>query len=170
MRCKFLAPVFALACVAPLVAFAASNPDASFYKSAAQSVIAEVQTGRLAQDKGSSQRVKDFGAMMVKDHSAAHDTLDALAKSKNIALPTDSSVGQMATKGMLAVLSGALFDQSYVKAQISAHRQTIALLKKEIDSGFDPDAQAFASATLPNVRSHLEAIKTLALELGILTE
>jgi putative membrane protein len=166
MHGKFLA----LACLTPLVAFAASNPDAAFYKSAAEGGIAEVQTGRLAQEKGSSQRVKDFGAMMVKDHSSANDTLQALAKSKNIALPTDSSVGQMATKAMLEMLPGALFDQSYVKGQISAHRQTIALLKKEIASGQDPDAQAFASATLPNVRSHLDAIKAVATEMGIVTQ
>jgi putative membrane protein len=160
----------ALVCLAPVIAFAASNPDASFYKSAAEGGIAEIQSGRLAQDKGNSPRVKNFGAMMIKDHSAANETLQALAKSKNIALPTDSSVAQMASKAMLQVLSGALFDQSYVKGQVSAHRQTIALPKKEIVSGQDPDARAFASATLPGVRSHLDAIKTIATEMGILTE
>ena len=167
MHSKFLA----LVCLAlPFVAFAASTPDASFFKSAAEGAIAEVQAGRLAQDKGNSQRVKDFGAMMIKDHSAANETLQTLAKSKNIALPTDSNVSQMAAKAVLEVLSGALFDQSYVKGQISAHRQTIALLKKEIASGQDPDAIAFASATLPSVRSHLDAIKTIATQMGLLTE
>ncbi len=167
MHSKFLA----LMCLAlPFAAFPASNPDAAFYKSAAEGGIAEIQAGRLAQDKGNSQRVKEFGAMMIKDHSAANETLQALAKSKNIALPADSSVAQMAAKAMLEVLSGALFDQSYVKGQISAHRQTIALLKKEISSGQDPDAIAFASATLPSVRSHLDAIKAVATQMGILTE
>jgi putative membrane protein len=59
---------FALMLSLPIVAFAASNPDASFYKHAAEGGIAEVDAGRLAQDKGNSQQVKDFGAMMVKDH------------------------------------------------------------------------------------------------------
>ena len=77
----------------PMVAFAQSNPDASFYKHAAEGGIAEVDAGRLAQDKGNSQQVKDFGAMMVKDHTAANEKLQALAASKNITLPTSASVG-----------------------------------------------------------------------------
>jgi putative membrane protein len=153
--------------VLPAAAFAASNPDASFYKHAAEGGIAEVEAGRMAQDKGNSQQVKDFGAMMVKDHSAANDKLQSIAASKNITLPTSSSVGQMAAKAKLDVLSGATFDKSYVKGQVAAHRETIALFRKEISSGQDADAKAFASATLPTVRSHLKAITAIAADLGV---
>ncbi len=55
----------------------------------------------------------------------------------------------MATKAKLEVLSGSTFDKSYIKSQISAHRDTIALLRKEISSGQDPDAKAFASEIYP---------------------
>jgi putative membrane protein len=154
----------------PMVAFAQSNPDASFYKHAAEGGIAEVDAGRLAQDKGNSQQVKDFGAMMVKDHTAANEKLQALAASKNITLPTSASVGQMAAKAKLDVLSGDTFDKSYVKGQISAHRQTVALFRKEISSGQDDDAKAFATATLPTVRAHLRAINAIAAGMGIKTK
>src|SRR5579864_7718895 len=163
------ATFFALALGVPLVAFAASNPDASFYKHAAEGGIAEVDVGHLAQDKGNSQQVKDFGAMMVKDHSAANEKLQMLASSKNITLPTTASVGQMAAKAKLDVLSGETFDKSYVKGQISAHRQTIALFRKEISAGQDADAKAFATATLPTVRAHLKAINAIATDMGIKT-
>jgi putative membrane protein len=151
----------------PVAAFAASNPDALFYKDAAESGIAEVAAGRLAQEKGSSQPVRDFGAMMVKDHSAANEQLQSLAASKNITLPTRTSVGQMATKAKLDVFSGDTFDRSYVKSQISAHRQTIALFHQEMSFGQDADAKAFAAATLPTVRSHLKAIVAIATDMGI---
>ena len=49
---------------APLVAAAADNPDASFYKNAAEGGISEVDAGNLAQQKGNSQAVKDFGSMI----------------------------------------------------------------------------------------------------------
>jgi putative membrane protein len=156
--------------VLPLAALADSNPDASFYKNAAEGGIAEVEAGQLAQSKGNDQQVKDFGAMMVKDHSAANDKLKALAASKDITLPTSSSVGQMAAKAKLDVLSGDTFDKSYVKNQLKAHRRTIALFDKEIASGQDPDAKAFASATLPTVRSHLKAIKVIAQSEGVSTK
>jgi len=154
----------------PLVAFADANPDASFYKNAAEAGIAEVEAGQMAQNKGNDQQVKDFGAMMVKDHSAANDKLKALAASKNLTLPTSSSVGQMAAKAKLDVLSGDTFDKSYIKNQLKAHRRAIALFNKEIASGQDPDAKAFASATLPTIQSHLKSIKTIAASDGVSTK
>jgi putative membrane protein len=161
---------FALMLTLPMAAMAASNPDASFYKNAAEGGISEVDAGHLAQDKGNSQKVKDFGAMMVKDHSAANEKLQALASSKNVTLPTSASVGQMATKAKLDVLSGDTFDKSYVKGQISAHRDTIALFRKEMSSGQDADAKAFATATLPTLRAHLKAITAIATDMGIKTK
>jgi putative membrane protein len=166
MKSSFLALMFAL----PLAAFAASNPDASFYKNAAEGGIFEVEAGHLAQDKGNSQQVKDFGAMMVKDHSAANDKLQGIAASKNITLPTSASVSQIAAKAKLEVLSGDTFDKSYVKNQVKAHRDTIALFNKEISTGQDPEAKAFAKATLPTIQAHLKSIKAIAAGMGISTQ
>ena|ERR1700691_1343489 len=166
MKGTFIALMLTL----PMVAFAASNPDASFYKNAAEGGIAEVDAGHLAQDKGNSQQVKDFGAMMVKDHSAANEKLKALAASKSITLPTTPSVGQIAAKTKLDVLSGDTFDKSYVKGQLNAHRETVALFRKEISSGQDADAKAFATATLPTIRAHLKAITAIATDMGIKTQ
>ncbi len=154
--------------IAPLVAVGAdSNPDATFYKKAAEGGIAEVDAGKLAQQKGNSQAVKDFGAMMVKDHSAANDKLQALAASKSISLPTSASIGEMATKAKLEVLTGDTFDKSYIKSQIKDHHGAIGLFKKEIASAQDPDAKAFASATLPTLRMHLKKIVAIAADAGI---
>ncbi len=154
--------------VLPLVAVGAdSNPDAAFYKKAAEGGIAEVDAGNLAEQKANEQALKDFGAMMVKDHSAANAKLQALAASKSISLPTSASMGEMATKAKLDVLSGDTFDKSYIKSQLKDHRGAIALFKKEINSGQDPDAKAFASATLPTLRMHLKTIKTIAANEGV---
>ena len=158
MKYLIVAALFAM----PLVAAAASSPDESFYKSAAEAGISEVDLGKLAQDKSSNQQVKDFGAMMVKDHSAANDKLQALASSKGISLPTSASMGQMATKAKLEVLKGDTFDKSYIKAQVKGHVDTVRLPNKEIASGQDADAKSFAEAVLPTVRSHLKAIRALA--------
>src|SRR3984893_7459285 len=163
MKRKFLV----LLLVLPVAAFAASNPDASFYKNAAEGGIFEVDAGHMAQEKGNSQQVKDFGAMMVKDHTAANDKLQSIASSKKITLPTSASVAQMATEAKFKLLSGETFDKSYVKSQVSAHRKTIALFQKEASSGRDSDAKAFASATLSTLRSHLKAITSIAKNMGV---
>jgi putative membrane protein len=155
---------------APAALFAADkSPDASFYKKAAEGGISEVEQGRLAQEKGSSQAVKDFGAMMVKDHSAANDKLKAVASAKGIDLPTSSSVTQMATKAKLEVLSGDTFDKSYIKGMVKDHEEDIKEFQQESREGQDPDAKAFAIQTLPTLRSHLKKIRSIAASAGVST-
>ena len=154
-------PIPLMLIIASAAAFAAA-PDASFYKTLAQGGIAEVEAGKLAQQKGADPKVKDFGAMMVKDHSAANEQLKALAAGKGIDLPGSSSTSQMATKAKLELLSGGTFDKSYVEDQVKAHRDTVELLKKEIATGQDPDAKALAQKVLSTVESHLHAINQIA--------
>ncbi len=150
---------------APL-AFGAGDPDATFYKKAAEGGLFEVDTGNQAAKSSNNQQVKDFGSMLVTDHTAANDKLKALAASKNISLPASASVGQMAQKAKLDVLSGDTYDKSFVNTQIKAHQQTIALFKKEIATGQDADAKAFAGATLPTPRKHLKQAQSIAASLG----
>ena len=149
--------------VLPLAAYAASggSPDESFYKKAAEAGLGEVELGNLAKEKSSDQKVMDFGAMMVKDHGAANQKLESLAASKNIKLPSKPGIGDLATKAKLDVLKGDAFNKSYVKSQVKAHEETISLLNKEISSGQDADAQAFAKSVLPTVEGHLKAVKAL---------
>jgi putative membrane protein len=160
-----------LAIMLPIFPFtvlgADASPDSAFYKNAAEGGISEVELGNLAQTKSNNDSVKEFGAMMVKDHSAANDKLKTVAASKNVSLPTSASVGQMATKAKLEVLSGDAFDKSYIKGMIKDHEEDIALFKKEAASGQDPDAKAFAVATLPTLRAHLKKIKSIATTAGV---
>ena len=151
----------------PLAAFSAEIPDAKFYRDAAEGGMAEVAMGSLAQQKAQSPSVKEFGAQMVKDHSAANEKLKALAQSKNITLPANPSVAEMEAKSKLQVLSGQSFDKSYIKGMIQDHEEDIAVFKKEAASGHDPDARAFASATLPTLEAHLKKIQAIAASEGV---
>lgn len=159
-----------IALVSPLaaapLAFGADDPDASFYKKAAESGIFEVEAGNQAQQKANMQPVKDFAAMMVKDHTAAGDQLKSLAGSKGVSLPTSASVSEMAAKGKLDVLTGDTYDKSYIRGQIKAHHEAIALFRKEIASGEDADAKAFAQQTLPTLEKHLKAARDIATQNG----
>jgi putative membrane protein len=153
--------------VLPLCAVAATGPDASFYKHAAQGGISEVELGNLALKKSEDPAVKEFAARMVKDHSEANDKLRSVADSKNITLPMKASVGEMATKAKLDVLSGSTFDKSYIKAMVKDHEEDVAEFRREAKSGQDPDAKAFAASTLPTLREHLQNIRSIADQSGI---
>ena len=56
--------------------------DQSFFNKAAEGGLAEVDAGKLAQSKGASKEVRDFGAMMVADHSKANEKLRGVAARK----------------------------------------------------------------------------------------
>jgi putative membrane protein len=145
----------------------AGDPDHHFYQRAAEGGIAEVEAGKLAQLKGATPEVRDFGAMMVEDHTKANNRLAKLAADKGVALPDDVTLMQKAVKSKLALESNDNFDEEYIKHQIKAHEDTIALLKKELSAGDDMDAQRFAGEMLPTVEAHLAAITKLAAERGI---
>jgi putative membrane protein len=157
----------ALLLIAPALALAATNPDARFYKHAAEGGIAEVELGNLAQKKSQNSSVQEFGAMMVKDHSEANDKLKSLAATKDFSLPTSASMSQGATKAKLEVLSGQTFDKSYIKGMIKDHKEDIAEFNKEATSGQDPDAKSFAAATLPTLKEHLQKIESIASTAGV---
>jgi len=132
-----------------------SKSDQTFAMKAAQGGMAEVQLGQLAVNKASSQKVKDFGQKMVKDHSQANDQLKSIAAKDNISLPSDVSAKDKALMDRLSGLSGSAFDRAYMNAMLKDHQMDVADFQKEADSGTNPDLKNFASTTLPTLKEHL---------------
>lgn len=145
------------------VAFAQAPPGAqSFLDKLAQGNMAEIEAGQLAENKGTSAEVKEFGAMMVEHHTAANDKVMALAKSKNVALPTAPNEKQTESVKALQAKLGPRFDPEYIAEQVKAHEETVNLLKAEIASGRDPETKALAQELLPTVQNHLRQAYKLA--------
>ncbi len=156
-----------LTAAAPLALAAESSSDTSFYRNLAKGGMAEVDLGKLATQKSTNPQVKSFAEMMVKDHSAANEKLNALASSKHITLPRTLDATHDAQKTKLEGLTGQNFDKSYIESQVKAHEKTLDLLEKEISSGQDPDAKALAQQVLPTVREHMTAVRSLANQQGV---
>lgn len=68
-----------------------------FIQQAALSGMKEVQLGKIAQQKAQNPGVKEYGAMMVKDHNKANSELMGIAKNKNITLPQSASSANSST-------------------------------------------------------------------------
>lgn len=138
-----------------------SEEDSKFAVEAASGGMMEVQLGELAQQKASSQRVKDFGAMMVKDHSAANDELKNLAGMKNITLPPAPGDDHMDHIKKLSEKSGKEFDRDYMKMMVDDHQKDVDHFEKCSKDSKDPDLKAFATKTLPVLRAHLDSAKAI---------
>ncbi|HZW76643.1 MAG TPA: DUF4142 domain-containing protein, partial [Caldimonas sp.] len=116
-----------------------SSSDKSFVEEAAIGGMAEVQMGKLAQQKGGSHQVKQFGTRMVDDHSKVNDDLKQVADSKGITLPSELNGEHKNKVAKLERLSGAQFDRAYMDGMVSAHKKDIAEFQKQAKSAHDPD-------------------------------
>lgn len=138
-----------------------SEADSKFAVSAASGGMMEVQLGELAQQKATSQKVKDFGAMMVRDHTKANDELKALAIQKNITLPPAPGEDHMEHIKNLTEKSGKDFDKAYVDMMVDDHEKDVKKFEECSKDGKDADLKAFAAKTLPTLQQHLDAVKKL---------
>ena len=133
--------------------------DGQFAVEAASGGITEIELGKLAEQKATDRMVKNFGAMMVKDHSKADDKLQALAKAKNINLPNGPSAAEQQVIDKLTKLSGRDFDKAYISDMIDVHKNDIREFKYASKNCNDPDIKHFATKTLPVLQNQLDAIK-----------
>lgn len=135
--------------------------SSDFAVKAADGGMLEVTLGKLAQEKAVNPRVKEFGAMMVRDHSKAGDELKGLAANKNIALP--DSVGDDFQKHIrdMEKLSGKDFDKHYMDMMVDGHKDNIDMFEKAANGLSDPDLKTFASNTLPTLRAHQDSAKAV---------
>jgi putative membrane protein len=161
---RALVPLETLLLLTSVHAFAASSlgsDDTAFVKKAAEGGMAEVQMGRLAEQKAANPEVKEFGARMVRDHSKANAELKKLAASKGVELPTSKSFGEDASMAHLKMLSGKSFDDAYIKLMVEDHKEDVADFQKAADSSQDPDVKQWAAKTLPTLQSHLTKIEQI---------
>jgi len=142
------------------------SPDQMFVMKAAKGGMAEVATGNLAKQNGSSDAVKQFGDKMVTDHSQANDELRQLAQQKGISLPSDISSKDKHMNKMLASKQGADFDKAYAKDMVKDHEADVAEFRHEAENGKDPDVKAWAQKTLPILEQHLAAARQVAAQVG----
>lgn len=136
-----------------------SDREEKMIKQLAEANMAEINAGKLAQDKAQSEEVKSFAKKMVDDHTKALDDLKQIAQSKGVTLPTEPNKQQMAMEKKLEGLSGEQFDRQYMKqAGDRSHKQTHQLLQKAAKAE-DTDLKNYATKTIAAVEGHQQMAK-----------
>jgi putative membrane protein len=156
---------------APDTSLASHNPQvpatttdaqsADFAMKAAKGGMMEVDLGRWAQDHSANARVKEFGAMMVTDHSKANDELKSIAAAKNLSLPATVDPDQKKHMDDMMAMKSADFDRMYVNMMVEDHNQDVAEFENASKNLADADLKSFAARTLPVLKKHQAAIKSI---------
>ncbi|MDQ2774987.1 MAG: DUF4142 domain-containing protein [Acidobacteriota bacterium] len=153
----------ALCCV-PALAQTGSldKADQSFLDTAAQTDMTEAHVGQMAQDEGKAQSVKDFGQMLVTDHTNDYNQVVALGAKVSGTVPKGLDATHDKMIAPMNKVKGAAFDQKFIHDMISGHEKAIAEYKKAAADATNPDVKAYAAQTLPTLQKHLDTAKDLA--------
>jgi putative membrane protein len=115
----------------------------------------EIQGGKIAQDKGTTQKVRDLGARLVKDHSESLKKATDLAEKLGIEVPSEPSPTQQWQLRAAQQFHGAEFDRWYSDLEVQDHTQDIKEAKDEVEKGSNHDVREDAEGEIPTLEEHL---------------
>jgi putative membrane protein len=159
--CIVLCSLPALAKEKPMEGKAMS--DQQFVDFAAQTDMVEANLGQLAGSVASAQPVKDYGQMLVADHTKDYNQLFDVAHQANLNMP--KAIDAEHNKAMVdpfQKLKGAAFDRRYAQEMVAGHTKAIAIYKKEAADAQNPALKSYAEQALPVLEKHLDDAKGLA--------
>lgn len=132
-----------------------------FVQKAAAVGTMEVNMGKMVPDHTGNARIKDFGSMMVADHTQAGDELKSMAARDHIdiiAMPDPEHKKEM--DNVMSKKDKA-FDKVYMDMMLAGHKKTIDMFKKASTDLKDEAYKAFAVKTLPVLQKHLDSVQSI---------
>jgi len=138
-----------------------SKEDMKRFTDIAQANLAEVEVGKLAQSKGASQEVKDYGKHMVEDHGRMLEENKQMADKKGMKMPGAPNKAQQAAKARLEKLSGDEFDRAFAKQMVDDHQKALKLVQDTAKNAKDAELKGAAQKAAPEIEKHLQMAKAL---------
>ena len=143
-----------------------SAEDSKFLEEAIRGNMAEVQMGELAKQRAQSKDVRDYGQMLVDDHSKANQKAEAIARNLGVTVPTEPTAKQKQEHDAMAKLSGAQFDSMFMSHMVQDHQEDVGKYMAQAQSGDSSKVTEYAKDTLPTLRSHLSKAQSIESKLS----
>jgi putative membrane protein len=132
---------------------------------------ADMETGALAEKQGSSREVRDFGAMLVRDHNAVRQQGRDLAKKLGVT-PTppkddQSAKDHAAVMERLRSLQGAEFDRAFLQHEQAFHKAVIDAIQSTLLPAIDnAELKALVVKVAPAFEAHRKMAQELEKKVG----
>jgi putative membrane protein len=135
---------------------------ADFVKEAAISDMFELESNKLAEQKGNGQE-KTFAQQMITDHTKTSSDLKGMVTSGKIKaeLPTTLDSSHQSKLDKLKSESGRDFSSTFDSDQVSAHNDAVSLFERYAKGGENSELKDWAGKTLPALKHHLEMAEEL---------
>jgi putative membrane protein len=140
-----------------------SQVSENFVTNMALTARYEVEAGQLAAQRSGSPQIRQFADRLIAGNTALNQGLMAATQRSGIPVTTPAALdpGHQAMISDLSAVQGPEFDRRYAAQQVTAHRDTIALLQNYIQIGDNPALRQFALQTLPEAQAGLQLAQRL---------
>ena len=129
---------------------------ADFIKEAAMSDMLEIDSAKLAEQKGNAAE-KTFAAQMIADHTKTSAELKGMVSGDlKAAIPTALDDSSRKKLDKLKNAKPEDFASQYDPMQVSAHKDAVSLFERYAKGGDHPKLKDWAGQTLPTLQHHLE--------------
>lgn len=135
--------------------------DSRFLVNAAEMNLEEIHMGKLAQQKGSTEQVRQLGKKMEDAHTKSLNELKSLASSKKMSIPNSPTDDTKDAYNDLNEKSGEDFDEAYMDRTVNGHQDAIDAYEDAATDSNDMEIKNWASTALPGLRNHLNHSKDI---------
>lgn len=127
----------------------------------------EIAAGKWAEKHAKNAKVKAYGKLMVKAHTA----WDKAAKATGVAAEDSETATKMEAEGKemaasMATMKGAEADKAYVDHMVDGHQKVLSMLDGATANVKSDKLKAFLQTAHDGVQSHLDKAKELQSSMG----
>lgn len=137
-----------------------SEADQQFAMDGAKADLMEIQSANIAQTNAESQRVKDYAAMMLRDHTTSSNELKSYVADR-VMLPDSLPAADKKHMDAMVKMKGKAFDNHYMKMMTDDHSKVISKFENASKTANDPQLKTWAEGTLPTLKMHLDSAKAI---------
>jgi putative membrane protein len=132
-----------------------------FVKEAAMSDMLEIETAKVAQQKGNADE-KKFAEQMITDHTKTSSEMKTMASGElAAAIPTALDDSSQKKLQKLKDAKPEDFAGEYDPMQVSAHKDAVSLFERYAKGGENSKLKDWAGKTLPSLQHHLEMAQAM---------
>jgi putative membrane protein len=132
---------------------------------------ADIETGQLAVERGSTKEVRDFGAMLVHDHRIVRQQGRDLAEELGVTPtpPADdaSAMAHADAMAQLRSMQGTAFDKAFLDHEVRFHEDVIDAIQSTLLPAIEnSEVKEFVEKVVPAFDAHRIAAENLRKKLG----
>ena len=139
--------------------------DSTFLQTVGSLGLLQVKLGKLAQQKGSSDVVKDFGRRMATEYSQANEQLAAGAKQAAYPKPVLLRQHQQIFD-RFNTIGKSSFDKNYMAEMVSEHDEAARLFEQEAKEGRITSLKQLAAGMLADAQQRQSLATQAASSVG----